>query len=148
MNRDDRIMKDESGFRGISHRVTHGGELSREPALIEMRWLPQSAASYLRTTSQPVQSSRFGLPEPGPGCSQVAVFGTAFTRPCRPARSVVQSPMIGLPGTMSGGTVFTALPTSMYQERRPGTSGSHLKLCESRSLHLGDGVAPQPVAEA
>jgi acetate kinase len=80
MNRENRIIQDDSELFGIGHRVVHGGERFREPALIndavveEIRLLTPLAPLHNPSNLLGIEiaTARFqGIP-------QVAVFDTAF----------------------------------------------------------------------
>ena len=80
INRNDRIIKDDSEFLGVGHRVVHGGEVFREPAVVDDKVIASiRRLSYLAPLHNPsnllgieAAQSRF------PGIPQVAVFDTAF----------------------------------------------------------------------
>jgi len=85
VNRDDRIIRDASDLLGIGHRVVHGGELFREPALIDDRSLQRSGAHPLAPLHNP--PNLLGIEvmrERYPHVPQVAVFDTAFHQTLRP----------------------------------------------------------------
>jgi acetate kinase len=80
VNQEDRIIKDESELLGIGHRVVHGGELFREPALIGdqviagIRSLIPLAPLHNPSNLLGIELARTRFP----GVPQVAVFDTAF----------------------------------------------------------------------
>ena len=80
VNREDRIIQDESEFLGIGHRVVHGGEVFREPTLINdevvsaIRRLIPLAPLHNPSNLLGIEITRARFP----GIPQVAVFDTAF----------------------------------------------------------------------
>jgi acetate kinase len=80
VNRDDRIIKDESELFGIGHRVVHGGELFREPTLIDdavvaaIKRLTPLAPLHNPPNLLGIEIARGRFPH----IPQVAVFDTAF----------------------------------------------------------------------
>lgn len=80
VNREDRIVRDESELFGIGHRVVHGGELFREPTLIDVeviaaiRSLIPLAPLHNPSNLLGIEIARTRFP----GVPQVAVFDTAF----------------------------------------------------------------------
>ena len=80
VNQDDRIIKDDAELLGIGHRVVHGGETFREPALIDFNVM---AAILELVPLAPLHnpSNLLGIAaarDRFPGVPQVAVFDTAF----------------------------------------------------------------------
>ena len=79
-NKDDRIIQDEEELVGIGHRVVHGGELFREPTLINdqvvaaIRGLIPLAPLHNPSNLLGIEVTRTRFP----GTPQVAVFDTAF----------------------------------------------------------------------
>ena len=80
VNREDRIIRDEGELLGIGHRVVHGGELFREPTLIDddvvaaIRSLIPLAPLHNPSNLLGIEVARTRFP----GTPQVAVFDTAF----------------------------------------------------------------------
>ncbi|MCG6535425.1 MAG: acetate kinase, partial [Syntrophales bacterium LBB04] len=80
VNREDRIIKDASELLGIGHRVVHGGELFREPTLIDdrvvatIRSLIPLAPLHNPSNLLGIETARNVFPD----VPQVAVFDTAF----------------------------------------------------------------------
>ncbi len=80
INREHRIIQDESELFGIGHRVVHGGEPFREPILIDdevtaaIRRLIPLAPLHNPSNLLGIEIAR----ERFPGVPQVAVFDTAF----------------------------------------------------------------------
>ena len=80
VNREHRIIKDDSELLGIGHRVVHGGELFREPALIDdpavetIRSLIPLAPLHNPSNLLGIHTARKMFPH----VPQVAVFDTAF----------------------------------------------------------------------
>ncbi len=79
-NKEDRIIEDERELVGIGHRVVHGGELFREPTLIDdhvvnaIRGLIPLAPLHNPSNLLGIEVSRTRFPD----TPQVAVFDTAF----------------------------------------------------------------------
>ncbi len=80
VNREDRIIRDESELFGIGHRVVHGGEVFREPTVIDdevaagIRRLIPLAPLHNPSNLLGIEIARTRFP----GIPQVAVFDTAF----------------------------------------------------------------------
>ena len=80
VNREHRIIRDESELFGIGHRVVHGGESFREPILIDdevtaaIRRLIPLAPLHNPSNLLGIEIAR----DTFPGVPQVAVFDTAF----------------------------------------------------------------------
>jgi acetate kinase len=80
VNREYRIIQDESELFGIGHRVVHGGELFREPTVINdevlaaIRKLIPLAPLHNPSNLLGIEIARTRFP----GIPQVAVFNTAF----------------------------------------------------------------------
>ena len=80
VNRHDRIIRDESDLFGFGHRVVHGGDVFREPALIDdtviaaIRGLTPLAPLHNPSNLLGIVAAR----ERFPLVPQVAVFDTAF----------------------------------------------------------------------
>jgi acetate kinase len=80
VNREDRIIQDESELFGIGHRVVHGGEVFREPTMIDdevvaaIRRLIPLAPLHNPSNLIGMEIARAQFP----GIPQVAVFDTAF----------------------------------------------------------------------
>lgn len=80
VNREDRIIRDEGELLGIGHRVVHGGELFREPTLIDdevvaaIRSLIPLAPLHNPSNLLGIEVARTRFPN----VPQVAVFDTAF----------------------------------------------------------------------
>lgn len=85
-NRKDRIIKDDSQLLGIGHRVVHGGEVFREPAVIDdevveaIRGLAHLAPLHNPSNLLGIEAARARFP----GVPQVAVFDTAFHQTLQP----------------------------------------------------------------
>jgi acetate kinase len=80
VNQHDRIIRDESELFGIGHRVVHGGEVFREPTLIDdhvvaaIRSLIPLAPLHNPSNLLGIEIARKQFPD----TPQVAVFDTAF----------------------------------------------------------------------
>ncbi len=80
VNREDRIIQDDSELFGIGHRVVHGGERFREPVVIDdevvaaIRGLTPLAPLHNPPNLLGIEAARTRFP----GTPQVAVFDTAF----------------------------------------------------------------------
>jgi len=125
VNREDRIIKDESELFGIGHRVVHGGELFSEPALIDdqviadIRSLTPLAPLHNPSNLLGIELARTRFP----GVPQVAVFDTAFHQ------------------TLPPHTFHYAIPNEWYtghHVRRYGFHGtSHLYVSREAARYLG-----------
>jgi acetate kinase len=79
-NRENRIIQDDSELFGIGHRVVHGGELFREPTLVDdqvvaaIRSLVPLAPLHNPSNLLGIETARTRFPR----VPQVAVFDTAF----------------------------------------------------------------------
>jgi acetate kinase len=80
VNREHRIIQDESELFGVGHRVVHGGELFREPTVIDDK-VTAAIRGLIPLAPLHNPSNLLGIEiaqETFPGVSQVAVFDTAF----------------------------------------------------------------------
>jgi acetate kinase len=125
VNREDRIIKDESELLGIGHRVVHGGELFSEPALIDdqviadIRSLTPLAPLHNPSNLLGIELARTRFPV----VPQVAVFDTAFHQ------------------TLPPHAFHYAIPNEWYtghHVRRYGFHGtSHLYVSREAARYLG-----------
>lgn len=125
VNREDRIIRDETELLGIGHRVVHGGELFREPALIDdvviaaIRRLIPLAPLHNPSNLLGIEVMR----ERYPRVPQVAVFDTAFHQTLPPV------------------AYRYAVPQELYEKhqvRRYGFHGSsHSYVAKEAARHLG-----------
>ncbi len=125
VNRHNRIIKDDAELIGIGHRVVHGGEMFREPVLIDagviaaIRKLVPLAPLHNPPNLLGIEaaSKRFG------GVPQVAVFDTAFHHTLPPA------------------AYRYAVPKELYEKhqvRKYGFHGSsHAYVAKEAARHLG-----------
>jgi acetate kinase len=125
VNQHDRIIKDDAELLGLGHRVVHGGETFREPALIDaeviaaIRGLIPLAPLHNPSNLLGIEAAQ----ERFPRVPQVAVFDTAFhqTLPPRAYRY--------------------AVPHEHYEKhhvRKYGFHGSsHAYVAKEASKHLG-----------
>ena len=87
MNRENRIIRDDAELFCVGHRVVHGGELFREPAVIDdevvtaIRSLIPLAPLHNPSNLLGIEAARIRFP----GIPQVAVFDTAFHQTLPPA---------------------------------------------------------------
>jgi acetate kinase len=124
-NREERIIEDEAELFGIGHRVVHGGELFREPAVINddvvaaIKRLIPLAPLHNPSNLIGIEVSR----ERFPNVPQVAVFDTAFHQ------------------TLPPHAYHYALPHHAYTEhhvRRYGFHGtSHAYVAKEAARHMG-----------
>ena len=129
VNADDRILADASDLVGIGHRVVHGGERFREPALVDdgvlaaIRTLVPLAPLHNPSNLLGIEVARSRFP----GVPQVAVFDTAFHH------------------TLPPHARHYAVPHHLYEEhhvRRYGFHGiSHSYVAGEASRHLGKPAA-------
>jgi acetate kinase len=125
VNQQDRIIRDASELVGIGHRVVHGGDLFREPALIDGEVIA-AIRSLIPLAPLHNPSNLLGIEvmrDRYPRVPQVAVFDTAFhqTMPPRAHRY--------------------ALPQELYEKhqvRKYGFHGSsHAFVAKAAAKHLG-----------
>ncbi len=143
------IVQDLNELSGISHRVVHGGEAFRKPALIDdkvvaaIRNMVPLAPLHNPASLMGIEVSR----KLCPSVPQVAVFDTAFHQ------------------TMPPHAYHYALPRSYYQELRVRRYGFHgvshgyvakeaarhlakpLHACNLITLHLGNGASMSAIKE-
>jgi len=125
MPADSAVIKDSAELLGIGHRVVHGGEAFREPALIDekvmetIRELIPLAPLHNPANLLGIEATR----QVFPGVPQVAVFDTAFHQSMPPHAFIY------------------ALPYSLYalhHVRRYGFHGtSHLWVAKKAAAHIG-----------
>ena len=125
VNQHDRIIRDESELFGIGHRVVHGGDLFREPALIDdtviaaIRGLIPLAPLHNPSNLLGIEAAR----ERFPLVPQVAVFDTAFHQ------------------TLPPPAYRYAVPHELYERqhvRKYGFHGSsHAYVTKEAARHLG-----------
>jgi len=125
MNRENRIIQDDAELFCVGHRVVHGGEQFREPALIDdevaaaIRRLIPLAPLHNPSNLLGIEAARIRFP----GIPQVAVFDTAFHHTLPPA------------------AYRYAVPRELYDEhqvRRYGFHGtSHAHVARGAALYLG-----------
>jgi len=125
VNQQDRIIRDASELLGIGHRVVHGGDLFREPAMIDddvisaIRGLVPLAPLHNPSNLLGIEVMR----ERYPRVPQVAVFDTAFHQTLPPA------------------AYHYAIPQDMYEKhqvRKYGFHGSsHGYVAKEAAKHLG-----------
>lgn len=125
VNREDRIIKDNSELIGIGHRVVHGGEVFRKPTMIDhevvdaIRRLIPLAPLHNSSNLLGIEAARARFP----GVPQVAVFDTAFHQ------------------TLPPRAFHYAVPSHWYMEyhvRRYGFHGtSHFYVSREAAKHLG-----------
>lgn len=80
VNREHRIIQDESELFGVGHRVVHGGEFFREPTVIDDE-VTAAIRSLIPLAPLHNPSNLLGIEiarDTFPGVPQVAVFDTAF----------------------------------------------------------------------
>jgi acetate kinase len=124
-NRKERIISDESELLGIGHRVVHGGDVFREPAVIDdavvaaVKGLIPLAPLHNPSNLLGIEAGR----ERFPRVPQVAVFDTAFHQ------------------TLPSHAYHYAVPYDLYKEhhvRRYGFHGtSHAYVSKEAANHLG-----------
>jgi acetate kinase len=125
MNRENRIIGDDAELFCVGHRVVHGGELFREPAVVDdavvaaIRSLIPLAPLHNPSNLLGSEAARLRFP----GIPQVAVFDTAFHHTLPPA------------------AYRYALPRELYEQhqvRRYGFHGSsHAHVAREAALFLG-----------
>jgi len=125
VNQKERIIEDESELFGIGHRVVHGGDVFREPTLIDdkvvaaIKGLIPLAPLHNPSNLLGIEVSR----EHFPHVPQVAVFDTAFHQ------------------TLPSHAYHYAVPHQLYEEhhvRRYGFHGtSHSYVAKEAARHLG-----------
>jgi len=125
MNRENRIIRDDAELFCVGHRVVHGGELFREPILVDdevvaaIRSLIPLAPLHNPSNLLGIEAARIRFP----GIPQVAVFDTAFHQTLPPA------------------AYRYAVPKELYaghQVRRYGFHGtSHAHVAREAAQYLG-----------
>jgi acetate kinase len=125
VNREHRIIKDDSELLGIGHRVVHGGELFHEPTLIDDR-VVDAIRSLIPLAPLHNPSNLLGIETARkmfPHVPQVAVFDTAFHQ------------------TLPSHAFHYAVPYDWYAKhhvRRYGFHGSsHLYVSREAAKYLG-----------
>ena len=128
VNRDDRIIRDDAELFCVGHRVVHGGELFREPAVIDdgvidaIRGLIPLAPLHNPSNILGIEAARMRFP----GVPQVAVFDTAFHQTLPPA------------------AYRYAVPRELYEQqqvRRYGFHGaSHVHVAREAARYLGQPI--------
>jgi acetate kinase len=129
MNRENRIIRDDAELFCVGHRVVHGGELFREPAVIDdevvaaIRTLIPLAPLHNPSNLLGIEAARMRFP----GIPQVAVFDTAFHQTLPPA------------------AYRYAVPHELYEQqqvRRYGFHGaSHAHVAREAAHFLGKSLA-------
>jgi len=125
MNRENRIIRDDAELFCVGHRVVHGGELFREPAVVDdevlaaIRSLIPLAPLHNPSNLLGIEAARMRFP----GIPQVAVFDTAFHQTLPPA------------------AYRYAVPHELYEQhqvRRYGFHGtSHAHVAREAAHYLG-----------
>jgi acetate kinase len=125
LNRNDPLLEDRSGVLGIGHRVVHGGDRFREPALINDEVIA-AIRSLIPLAPLHNPSNLLGIEvmrERYPAVPQVAVFDTAFHH------------------TLPPHAYRYALPQELYEKlavRKYGFHGSsHAFVAKAAAGHLG-----------
>jgi acetate kinase len=143
MNRENRIILDDAELFCVGHRVVHGGEVFREPTVIDDR-VADAIRSLIPLAPLHNPSNLLGI-EAGrmryPGTPQVAVFDTAFHH------------------TLPAAAYRYAVPHDLYEQHQVrrygfhGTSHAHVSREAARflgkpieelnliTLHLGNGAS-------
>jgi acetate kinase len=129
VNREDLIIRDETELLGIGHRVVHGGELFREPALIDEKVI-DAIRGLIPLAPLHNPSNLLGIEvmrERYPKVPQVAVFDTAFHQ------------------TLPPHVYRYAVPQEHYEKyavRKYGFHGSsHAFIAKTAAKHLGKPLA-------
>jgi acetate kinase len=125
VNLRDRLIRNDAELVGIGHRVVHGGEAFREPALIDAQVLA-AIRSLVPLAPLHNPSNLLGIEAAQkrfPGVPQVAVFDTAFHQ------------------TLSPAAYHYAVPQELYEKhsvRKYGFHGtSHAYVAKEAAKHLG-----------
>jgi acetate kinase len=126
VNKGDRIIREEAELFAIGHRVVHGGELFREPAIVDdsvlaaIRSLIPLAPLHNPSNLLGIEAARVRFPS----IPQVAVFDTAFHHTLPPA------------------AYRYAVPHDLYEKlhvRRYGFHGtSHVHVAREAARYLGE----------
>ncbi|MHC1744511.1 MAG: acetate kinase [Syntrophobacteraceae bacterium] len=149
VNREDRIIKDDTELFGIGHRVVHGGEVFREPALIDgaviaaIRSLLPLAPLHNPANLLGIEAAQTRFP----GIPQVAVFDTAFHQTLPPHAFHYATPYnwytehhVRRYGFHGSSHQFVSREAARYLGREPPT----LNLI---TLHLGNGASAAAIRE-
>ena len=131
VNREHRIIEDDSELLGIGHRVVHGGEVFREPTVIDegvveaIRALVPLAPLHNPSNILGIEAAMARFPQ----VPQVAVFDTAFHH------------------TLPPHAFHYAVPHDWYRElhvRRYGFHGtSHSYVSGEAARYLGKAAGPR-----
>ncbi len=149
MNRENRFIKDDAELFCVGHRVVHGGELFRQPTVIDdevmaaIRSLIPLAPLHNPSNLLGIEAARLRFS----GIPQVAVFDTAFHH------------------TLSPAAYRYAVPRELYEQHQVrrygfhGTSHAHVVREAARylgqplekltmiTLHLGSGASVAAIQE-
>jgi acetate kinase len=124
VNRQDQIISDESELFGIGHRVVHGGEVFREPALIDdevvaaIKRLVPLAPLHNPSNLLGIEVSRKRFPH----VPQVAVFDTAFHQTLRLMHTITRCHTNYTLSITFADTAFMGHPTHTLPKRRRSIS--------------------------
>jgi acetate kinase len=147
VNREHRIIQDESELFGVGHRVVHGGELFREPTIIDdevvaaIRRLIPLAPLHNPSNLLGIEIARSRFT----GIPQVAVFDTAFHQTLPPHAFHYATPYVwysehhvrryGFHGTSHH---YVSKEAARYLEKAPDS-------VNLITLHLGNGASAAAV---
>jgi acetate kinase len=143
VNREDRIIKDDSELFGIGHRVVHGGEVFREPAVIDgeviaaIRGLIPLAPLHNPANLLGIEAAQVRFRD----IPQVAVFDTAFHQTLPPHAFHYATPHdwytehhVRRYGFHGSSHQFVAREAALYLGREPES-------VNLITLHLGNGAS-------
>ena len=149
MNRENRIIRDDGELFCVGHRVVHGGELFREPAVIDdevvtaIRSLIPLAPLHNPSNLLGIEAARIRFP----GIPQVAVFDTAFhhTLPAAAYRYAVPQELYEQHAVRRYG--FHGTSHAYVARETAQNLGRPLEQLNLISLHLGNGASAAAIRE-
>ncbi len=149
MNRENRIIKDDAELFCVGHRVVHGGELFREPVVIDdevmasIRRLIPLAPLHNPSNLLGIEAARLRFS----GIPQVAVFDTAFHHTLPPAayryavpRELYEQHQVRRYGFHGSSHAHVAREAARYL-------GQPLEKLNMITLHLGNGASVAAIRE-
>jgi acetate kinase len=149
MNRENRIIRDDAELFCVGHRVVHGGELFREPAVVDdevfaaIEQLIPLAPLHNPSNLLGIKAARIRFP----GIPQVAVFDTAFHHTLPPAayryavpRELYEQQQVRRYGFHGSSHAYVAKEAARYL-------GQPLEKLNLITLHLGNGASVAAIRE-
>jgi acetate kinase len=147
MNRENRIIQDDSELFGIGHRVVHGGERFREPTVINdavvdaIRKLTPLAPLHNPSNLLGIEIARARFQ----GIRQVAVFDTAFHQSLPPHAFHYATPYDWYDGHQVRRYGFHGTSHHYVSKAAAGYLGKAPESVNLITLHLGNGASAAAV---